>query len=467
MEQKILIIDDEIDICQLLSRFLTKKGYQTEFASTGKKGIALLEKQDYDLILCDFRLPDMDGTQAIQELRKINHNVKIIIITGYSDVKTAVKCIKLGASEYVTKPIYPEEILISVEKALEEPKPAEPSSNGSSSKSQRSHVNHKTSDKAFVEGKSSAAKKLNQVINILAPTNMSVVIQGESGTGKEMVANAIHRQSKRSNKPFVAIDCGALPKELAGSELFGHIKGSFTGAINNKTGHFETANGGTLFLDEIGNLSYDNQIKLLRVLQERKIKKIGDTKDIPIDVRLIAASNDDLEELVKKGEFREDLFYRINEFLVDIPPLRERREDVLIFAEHFLQMANEELDKQVEGFSKEVEGMLKFYNWPGNLRELKNVLKRAVLLSGESQIIAESLPREITNPSLAVDSGEEEIELNDLKSIAENAERKAIIRVLEQTNYNKTKTAKILKIDRKTLYNKLESYDIKFKKIYQ
>jgi len=309
------------------------------------------------------------------------------------------------------------------------------------------------------------AKRMEQVIKLLAPTNMSVIIQGESGTGKEMVANAIHQKSKRSKKPFVAIDCGALPKELAASELFGHIKGSFTGAINNKTGHFQMAEGGTLFLDEIGNLSYDNQIKLLRVLQERKIRKIGDTKDIPIDVRLIAASNEDLEDLAKNGEFREDLFYRLNEFMVDIAPLRERRDDILIFAKHFLNQANEDLDKAIEGFSDATEQILINHKWDGNLRELKNVIKRAVLLSPGNVLEKEALPVELSQPKFQTSTESDEI--TDLKSVAERAERKAIIKVLEQTGYNKTKTAKILKIDRKTLYNKLESYNIEFKRSYQ
>lgn len=459
MNERILIVDDEIDIGQLLSKFLEKKGYSTAYASSGKKGIEEAKKTNYNLVLCDFRLPDMDGLEAIQKFKAVDRNIKIIIITGYSDIKTAVKCMKSGAVEYVTKPIYPEEILMSVQKALKE------NTDSNQLKSSSNPPASKTSEKEFIVGKSANAKKMEQVVKLLAPTNMSVVIQGESGTGKEMVANAIHQKSKRSKMPFVAIDCGALPKELAASELFGHIKGSFTGAINDKTGHFQMAEGGTLFLDEIGNLSYENQIKLLRVLQERKIRKIGDTKDLAIDVRLIAASNDNLEELVKKGEFREDLFYRINEFMVDIVPLRERKEDILIFAKHFLEQANEDLDRQVKDFSEATEQILINHKWDGNLRELKNVIKRAVLLSPENSIEKAALPVEIAQPSFQAESENDEI--IDLKTVAEKAERKAIIKVLEQTGYNKTKTAKILKIDRKTLYNKLESYNIEFKRSYQ
>lgn len=460
MSEKILIVDDEIDIGQLLSKFLEKKGYSTAYASSGKKGLEEAKKTSYNLVLCDFRLPDMDGLDAIQKFKAIDQNIKIIIITGYSDIKTAVKCMKSGASEYVTKPIYPEEILMSVKKALKEKDNKEYQTGKSSGNGKT-----QTSEKEFISGKSANAKKMEQVIKLLAPTNMSVIIQGESGTGKEMVANAIHQKSERSKKPFVAIDCGALPKELAASELFGHIKGSFTGAITNKTGHFQMAEGGTLFLDEIGNLSYDNQMKLLRVLQERKIRKIGDSKDISIDVRLIAASNEDLEDLAKKGEFREDLYYRINEFMVDIAPLRERREDIMIFANHFLNKANEDLKREVEGFSDATEHILINHKWDGNLRELKNVIKRAVLLSSGNTLEKEALPVELSQPKFQAETESDEIA--DLKSVAERAERKAIIKVLEQTGYNKTKTAKILKIDRKTLYNKLDSYNIEFKRSYQ
>lgn len=461
MSEKILIVDDEIDICLLLNKFLSKKGYKVEEAYTGKKALSLIEKNDYNLVICDFRLPDMDGTESIKQIKALKPQIKIVIITGYSDVKTAVQCIKLGAFEYVTKPIYPEEILLSVKNALES-KNSDTQVNDTESKVKSSF----NETQEYLQGISPQSKRLEQIINLLAPTDMSVIIQGESGTGKEFVANSIHSKSKRGKKPFVAIDCGALPKELAGSELFGHIKGSFTGAINNKTGHFEFANGGTIFLDEIGNLTYENQIKLLRVLQERKVKKIGDTKDVKIDVRVIAASNEDLSEAVKKGRFREDLFYRLNEFMIDISPLRERREDVMLFAEHFLNQANDYLGKDIQGFEKDAIDRLTFHYWPGNLRELKNVIKRAVLLCQENKINLQSLPTEITSPSLNDNYYTEEDDSNiaDLKSVAELAERKAILKVLEQTGYNKTKAANVLKIDRKTLYNKMESYDINFKR---
>lgn len=467
MKEKILVIDDDTDICLLLQKYLTKNGYEVDLAYTGKSALNEISKTDYDLVLCDFRLPDMDGTEALKEIKAKNPATKVIIITGYSDVKTAVQCIKMGASEYVTKPIFHEEILHAIKKALISKSNVEVKSEKENPKATaKSTQKVKQIDaEEFVLGSSAQSKRIEQLTNLLAPTDMSVIIQGESGTGKEFIAKAIHQKSKRSSKPFVAIDCGALPKELAASELFGHIKGSFTGALNNKVGHFEYANGGTIFLDEIGNLSYDNQIKLLRVLQERKVRKIGDNKDFDIDVRILAASNEDLSKAVKDGKFREDLYYRLNEFMVELSPLRERKEDIGIYANHFLNMANSELDKSIEGFEKTTLTKLMNYYWHGNLRELKNVVKRAVLLSPEGQINESALPSEIISPTydFSVTNNDDDNKITDLKSVAEAAEKKAIIKVLEQVGYNKTKAANVLKIDRKTLYNKMESYDIDLK----
>jgi two-component system response regulator HydG len=466
MKEKILVIDDDTDICLLLKKYLSKNGYEVELAYNGKSALSYIENNQVDLALCDFRLPDMDGTEALKSIKSIRPETKVIIITGYSDVKTAVQCIKMGAVEYVTKPIFHEEILHAIKKALitkqEFTEESAPISKKSKPLKKKSSLNI---NREFVTGTSAQSKRIEQLTNLLAPTDMSVVIQGESGTGKEFIAKSIHQKSKRSDFPFVAIDCGALPKELAASELFGHIKGSFTGAINNKIGHFEFANGGTIFLDEIGNLSYDNQVKLLRVLQERKVRKIGDNKDFDIDVRIIAASNEDLTAAAKDGKFREDLFYRLNEFMVDLSPLRERKEDIEVYAKHFLNIANEELEKSIKGFDKTALQKIKNYYWHGNLRELKNVIKRAVLLSSGEFIEENSLPVEIISPTydFAPESNDENETYSDLKSVAEAAERKAIIKVLEQVGYNKTKAANVLQIDRKTLYNKMESYDIDLK----
>ncbi len=446
---KILIIDDDQDIRLLLDRFLSKNGFTTETASNGESAIDLLKQHVFDLVLCDFKLPDITGLELIQKIKILNPNASVIIITGYSDVKVAVKTIKLGAYDYVTKPLYPDEILLTIKQAL-------------SSKSQPDKPKKVVRRKSFIIGESPQSKQVLQHIKLIAPTDMSVIIQGETGTGKEFVANEIHNHSKRKDKPFIAIDCGALPRELAGSELFGHVKGAFTGALNEKTGSFESANGGTLFLDEIGNLSYENQVKLLRVIQERKIKKIGGTKDIPIDVRLIVATNENLSEAVKRGDFREDLYHRFNEFRIELAPLRERKLDIKVFSQHFLELSNNELDKDVQGFEPDVLSKMKDYYWHGNLRELYNVVKRAVLLCQTNTITFECLPEEIKSPVFLDNLRSDTLadEPANLKSVSKIAERDAIISVLEKTGYNKTKAADVLNIDRKTLYNKMKSYNI-------
>ncbi|MEM8965883.1 MAG: sigma-54 dependent transcriptional regulator [Bacteroidota bacterium] len=447
---KVLIVDDDQDIRLLLDKFLTKGGFVTATAGTGESAIDITKKDIFDLILCDFKLPDTTGIELIPRIKITNPEAAVIVITGYSDVKVAVKAIKLGAYDYVTKPLYPDEILLTIKQAIS---------------SKKAKVESKKAPKTtrFIIGESPQSKQVMQHVRLIAPTDMSVIIQGETGTGKEFVANEIHNFSKRKGAPFVAIDCGALPKDLAGSELFGHVKGAFTGALNDKTGSFETANGGTLFLDEIGNLSYENQIKLLRVIQERKIKKIGSTKDIPIDVRLIVATNENLSDAVKKGEFREDLYHRFNEFKISLSPLRERKADIKLFAQHFLENSNRELGKSIEGFEDDVMQKMKAYYWHGNLRELHNVVKRAVLLAQSDRISSECLPEEIKTPAYfddVADSEEIISEADNLKSVSKLAERDAIISVLEKTGYNKTKAASVLKIDRKTLYNKMKSYNI-------
>ena len=446
---KVLVVDDDQDIRLLLERFLSKNKFSTETASDGERAIQLLKEQVFDLVLCDFKLPDITGLELIQKIKILRPEAAIIVITGYSDVKVAVKAIKLGAYDYVTKPLYPDEILLTIKQAIK------------SSGPEKVERTEKPDKGNFIIGDSPQSKQVLKHITLIAPTDMSVIIQGETGTGKEFVANEIHNLSQRKDKPFVAIDCGALPKELAGSELFGHVKGSFTGAINDKTGSFEAANGGTLFLDEIGNLSYENQVKLLRVIQERKIKKIGSTKDIPMDVRVIVASNENLAEAVKRGEFREDLYHRFNEFKIDLAPIRERKSDIKMFAQHFLKTANRELGKDVRWFDDEVVAIMKDYYWHGNLRELNNVVKRAVLLTQGDTVMMDALPEEIKSPSyfdeVTVDHSSEPA---NLKAVSKVAERDAIISVLEKTGYNKTKAANVLNIDRKTLYNKMRSYNI-------
>lgn len=465
--ENVFIIDDDQDICLLLEKFLKKKDYNTNSANSGDDALKKLKKEEYDCILCDYKLPDSDGLEMLQRIRIVQPGVPVIIITGYSDVKTAVETLKKGAYDYVTKPLFPDEILLTIKSAIEKGKekrhrppekeekaPTEPA------KRRKSPVE----GRKYISGKSKQSEVVQKHIDLIAPTDMSVIITGETGTGKEFVANAIHQKSIRKDQPFIAIDCGALPKDLAGSELFGHMKGAFTGALNDKKGSFELANGGTIFLDEIGNLTYENQIKLLRVLQERKIKRLGGVKDIDIDVRVIAATNEDLKDTVKSGDFREDLYHRLNEFRIELSPLRERNSDILLFAEHFLELANDQLNKDVQGFDKDVIEKLSNYYWHGNLRELNNVVKRSVLLCQSDMVTTECLPREIISPEyfdLSSQSDSVTADGADLKAVSENAERNAIINVLEKTGYNKTKAAEVLNIDRKTLYNKLKAYDIK------
>lgn len=458
---RLLIIDDDKDICLVLSKFLTKNNYEVDVAHRGDEGLKLLRAHDYTLILCDYRLPDFTGVEMLRKIKLLQPAVAVIIITGYSDVRTAVETFRYGANDYVTKPLYPDELLITIKETIaKNEKRNSAESEDTVPEIRKNKIN--SAPLNFIVGKSVQSQTVQRYIELIAPSDMSVIINGETGTGKEFVAQSIHRHSKRANYPFVAIDCGALPKELAGSELFGHIKGAFTGAVSDKQGSFEVANGGTIFLDEIGNLSYENQIKLLRVIQERRIKRIGATKDIPIDVRIIAATNEDLTKTVKEGRFREDLYHRLNEFKIQLSPLRERKEDILIFANYFLEKANQALHKNVKTFSPEVLTQITNYFWYGNLRELNNVVRRAVLLTVGDEVQSDSLPQEIiqAHSSLVLPNEMADDNVGLLKSIAGSAERQAIIDVLEKVNYNKSKAAELLKIDRKTLYNKLKLYNI-------
>jgi len=452
---RVVIIDDDKEICLLMRTFLTKKGFDTKEFNTGKAAESWLKKNQADLVLCDFKLPDYDGLEMIQKIKIINPALPIIVITGYSDVRIAVEALKKGAFEYVTKPLYPDEILISIQKALEAKQAAPTKETGKNTGKPKVK---------FITGKSPNSITVQKHIALIAPTDMSVIVLGQTGTGKEYVARAIHHKSERARKPFVAVDCGALPKDLAGSELFGHIKGAFTGALNDKKGCFEMANGGTLFLDEIGNLTYDNQVKLLRTLQERVVKPIGSNENRPIDVRIIVATNEDLKKSVKNGSFREDIYHRLNEFKIELSPLRERKEDIEVFAKHFLKESNLQLKKSITGFDKSAKTTLNKHGWSGNLRELKNVVKRAVLLCDSDQIDEKHLPAEIRFDS-AESTQEIEIliegnQVMSLKKVTEAAERMAIINALKFTNNNRSKTAEILEIDRKTLYNKLKAYKL-------
>lgn len=511
--KKILIIDDDLDMCRLLERFLTRNHFEVRFAHTGKKGLEEVQGFFPDVILCDFRLEDTDGKDLLVQIKSISPHTPVIIITGYSDIKIAVEVIKHGAYDYVTKPLFPQEILITINKAIENGAALRQDSGmfSEAAGQEKAAVQQEAAAKKakkllgagkYIFGDSKEFRHILKQMDLVAPTNYSVIIYGESGSGKEVIAQEIHSRSKRKSAPFVAIDCGALSKELASSELFGHEKGSFTGALNQKIGSLELANGGTVFLDEIANLPYDVQVSLLRVVQERKMRRIGGNKDIELDIRIIVASNEKLWEAAKRGKFREDLYHRFNEFSINVPPLRERRNDIMTFAYFFLEHTNNELDKHVEGFQPEVEHIFKTYAWPGNLRELKNVVKRSALLADGSHIDVTALPFELVNhnkllfdegsghelyhghpyeePGTAVPPRSEygipatppeepvphmvrskPIEVNEhaYKTASIDAEYEMIVQALKKANYNKSKAAKLLNVDRKTLYNKMKQYN--------
>lgn len=475
----ILVIDDDMDICMLLQRYLSKNGFAVSLAYTGKAALESINNEIPDIILCDFRLEDMTGGELLEKVKSSNPEIPVIIMTGYSDVRTAVNIMKFGAFDYVTKPLLPEEILITLKKALAQ---SQDQTTGETQieerREEKSIRKPKKTKSKYIFGKSAIFKVILDQIHLVAPTNYSVIIYGESGSGKESVANEIHNNSMRANKPFIAIDCGALSKELAGSELFGHEKGAFTGALNQKVGSFELANGGTIFLDEISNLTYETQVALLRVVQERKMKRLGGVKDIDLDVRIIVASNERLSEATKTGRFREDLYHRFNEFSMEVPPLRHRKEDLMMFAEHFLEKTNEELNKDVKGFAPEVMEIFHHYPWPGNLRELSNVVKRSTLLSSGDYVEISSLPFEITHheklnfenesfqeekqneSSFVAEIPKRSLNLSDqgMKHASIEAEFELIVEALKKCNYNKSKAAQLLNVDRKTLYNKMKLY---------
>lgn len=484
---KVLIIDDDHDICFLLNKFLTKHGFMVHEALTAKKAFELIDElQDLDVVLCDYRLDGTDGKAVLLRIKEKYPELPVIIITGYNDLKTAVELMKLGAYDYVLKPLFPEEILNTINTALkknDQSLEVRPDGHLAGPPAGREKRKTTPANGEYIFGNSHVFQLLLDQIILVGPTDYSVIIYGESGSGKEAIAQEIHKRSKRASQPFVAIDCGALSKELAGSELFGHEKGSFTGAINQKIGSFEVANGGTIFLDEIANLSYDIQVSLLRVVQERKLRRVGGTRDIPIDVRIIIASNEKLWEAAQKGKFREDLYHRFNEFTIEVPPLRKRKEDIMAFARHFLQKANESLGKNIRGFSPEVEEIFRNYIWHGNLRELKNVVKRAALLSDGEFIEDRSLPFEITNYTKLQFEGVPDVQepqhitpaeqvrrpepsfpkpfgadANSLKEASIDLEYELILKTLKEVNFNKSKAARLLNIDRKTLYNKIKLY---------
>lgn len=435
----ILIVEDDITFSLMLTTWLGKKGFVVRSSSSVSDAKRRLGEEAFDLVISDLRLPDSDGIDLLKWLKSTHPSLPLIMMTSYAEIQTAVQAMKLGAADYIAKPLNPDELLGKIKELVrvEEKAPA--------------RVPVSSAPDLYIEGQSQAARQLYEHVRLVAPTDMSVLVTGASGTGKEYIARRIHEQSNRSKAPFVAVDCGAIPKELAASEFFGHVKGSFTGAIENKTGAFVAAQGGTIFLDEIGNLTYEVQVQLLRALQERKVKPIGSNQEIAINVRLISATNENLRQAIEKGDFREDLYHRINEFTIRIPDLKERKEDLLLFANHFLDLANSELQKDIIGFDNDTMQLFQSYSWPGNLRQMKNVIKYATLLAAGRYITRKELPEELTEnlPSHT------NIQLKNVEH-----ERDLIRKALQECGNNKTRAAQLLGIDRKTLYNKLKIYQL-------
>ena len=448
---RILIVEDDIAFGTMMQTWLKKKGFDVDKATSVGAAVRLIEeKPAYNLVLSDLRLPDRDGLELLAWLHKHSMSIPFIVMTNYAEVQNAVLAMKSGAADYIAKPIQPDILLSKIKDALQNAEKT--TTNHTTSTPQHHNTNNTTTtpqphnpSPRHIEGKSDASRQLYSYVSLVAPTPMSVLILGASGTGKEYVARRIHEQSQRAGKPFVALDCGAIPRDVAASEFFGHKKGAFTGADTDKRGAFEAANGGTLFLDEVGNLSYDVQVQLLRALQERRIRPLGGTEERPIDIRLVAATNENLEQAVAEGRFREDLYHRLSEFTIYMPQLSERGTDLFLFADLFVRLANEDLSRNVEGFEARAAEMLASHTWPGNLRELNNVVKRAVLVARGPYITQEEL-----SAAMGPVRQEPITALHDA-----DTERQRILNALQQCGGNKSKAARMLGIDRKTLYNKL------------
>lgn len=448
--KRLLIIEDDATFSLMLRTWLEKKGFDVAVVSTLLQSKKILSKGVFDLVLCDLRLPDGEGVEVLEWMHQQGCALPLIMMTHYADIQSAVQSMKLGACDYVSKPVNPDMLLQKINEALAAAVAAGPQSKSVTGESSMQPQDSESPE--YLEGESEAARQLYNYVRLVAPTNMSVLINGASGTGKEYVARRIHELSNRSAAPFIAVDCGVIMKDLAASEFFGHKKGSFTGAIEDKTGAFVAANGGTIFLDEIGNLSYDVQVQLLRVLQERKVRPIGSNSEIAVDVRLVAATNEDMRAAIKEGRFREDLYHRINEFSIKMPLLCEREDDIIYFADFFLDKANKELGRDIIGFSPEAVQLIRQYTWPGNLRQMANVVKRAVLLAQGRYIAPRELDIEV-NAAVAAP-----ISVTPLRD--SDDERQRIIEALRVTGNNKSKAAELLQIDRKTLYNKMKLYGL-------
>ena len=462
--EKILIVEDDIAFGTMIQTWLKKKGFEVEKATSVKAAIQIYEKTEsgFDLVLSDLRLPDHDGIFLLQWMRKHGMMVPFIVMTSYAEIQNVVLAMKSGATDYVAKPFQPDILLDKIKEAIKAQKNSASANQTQNSSVAADKCNKLASDKdnkvtspagdvpKYLEGESEASRKLYSFVSLVAPTPMSVLILGASGTGKEYVARRIHELSQRAGKPFFALDCGAIPRDVAASEFFGHVKGAFTGADQDKKGAFEMANGGTLFLDEMGNLNYEVQVQLLRALQERKIRPVGSTKEIDIDIRLVCATNENLAQRVAEGNFREDLYHRVNEFTIYMPELKDRGADIFLFADLFIKHANKELNRNVEGLDSKAKERIAAYNWPGNLRELNNVMKRATLLASGRYIGVTELEQSMAHiqPQAPTTLHDEETELQRIEA------------ALKAAGGNKSKAAQLLAVDRKTLYNKMKKYGI-------
>ena len=451
---KILIVDDEKSILDLLSMVFKKEGYVIYTALSSQKALEILDEHDIDLVITDIRMPGMSGLDLLFHIKENYPDIPIIMITAYGSTREAVRALKAGALDYITKPFDIDELKIVVRNALHK----------RHLEQENIHLKKELSKRYSFENIIGKSKKMQEIFNLIekiAPTDATVLICGESGTGKELVAKAIHYKSLRRNNKFVSINCGALPENLLESELFGHVKGSFTGAYSDKRGLFEVANKGTILLDEIGEMSPMTQVKLLRALQERKIRRVGGVEEIEIDVRIIAATNQNLKEKIKKGEFREDLFYRLNVISITIPPLRERKEDIPLLVEHFIEKYSKQFQKDKKKVSLEVMKVFQDYHWPGNIRELENVIERAMALAQGDKITIDDIPKEIIYPAtveMPITIPEEGFNLN---SHLEELSRRYIEYALIKADRNIKRAAELLGISYRSLRHYINKYQIK------
>lgn len=449
MPHRILVIDDENSMCEFMKIMLGKEGYEVDAEQSGKRAIQRVSEKPYDMIIADLMMPEMSGLQVLDEIRESKPDLPFLVMTAFASVETAIEALKKGASDYITKPFKVDEIKLTIQKTLE------------TRELRKENLELKAllnSESAFdrIIGEDAQIQKVKAMAAEVAATDATILVRGESGTGKDLLASAIHHHSPRRDKPFVTVNCGALPETLLESELFGHTKGSFTGAIRDHGGLFRAAEGGTLFLDEIGETTQAIQVKLLRVLEDKKVTPIGSTIGIPVDVRLITATNADLEALVQSGKFRADLYYRLNVIQISVPPLRDRIEDIDLLADHFIIRSCRKTDSPSKTISEDARKLLRGYRWPGNVRELQNVIERAVVLSKSSVLDVDDFPEKLSSEPVVTPATDEQAETPTLESI----EKAYIYWVLNQTDWQKAKAAQILGIDNSTLYRKINKYNL-------